>query len=100
MAESARIYRRTEAGSKAWDLQDARVPLDYRRILGLLQGELHFDSLRNALSARFSEAALREMLLDLEKRGLVASQAEGEQHDLDFTASLDLRSLAAVHNKR
>jgi len=32
----SRLYSRTEAGRRAWDAQSARVPLDYRRVLGLV----------------------------------------------------------------
>ena len=49
------LYRRTEAGKLAWQRQDASVPLEYRRVLGALEGEIHPDNLRAAACALFSE---------------------------------------------
>jgi hypothetical protein len=61
---SARLYRRTEAGKAAWQRQDARVPLEYRRVLGLIETDTHPDSLRARL-ARYSEAETLHLLDEL-----------------------------------
>lgn len=72
MGTMKRIFRRTEAGRKAWDAQNPGVPLESRRVLGLIKTEMHLDSIR-AGAGRYSEAELLELLADLEGRGLVES---------------------------
>lgn len=94
-----RIYRRTAAGQKAWDTQNPDVPLELRRVLGLIKGELHYDTLRNALS-RYSEEGVREMMAELEFRRLVESQESAADQDLDFTHSLNVADLVAAQNKK
>ena len=95
-----RIYRRTAAGQKAWDTQNAQVPLELRRVLGLIKGELHYDTLRNALGARYSEEGMRELMAELEFQGLVESQETGADRDLDFTTSLNVADLIAAQSAR
>jgi hypothetical protein len=99
MAKQGRIYRRTEAGRKVWDIQDPRVPLELRRVLGLLTIEQHSDEIRTRIG-RYSEDALHEMLADLELNGLVESQPEAAEQDLDFTSELNLADIVAAANKR
>lgn len=78
-----RIYRRTEAGSRAWLTQDPALSEDHRRILGLIEGETHSDVIRSLLRLH----ADHQRLTELEARGLIASEAAAAVHDLDFTAS-------------
>ena len=66
---NGRLYRRTKAGISAWQLQDARVPLEYRRVLGAIDGDVHPDTLRGRLP--FSAAGLADLL------GLDPDQFEG-----------------------
>lgn len=99
MAKQGRIYRRTEAGRKAWDIQDSRVPLELRRVLGLITIERHSDEIRTRVGG-YSEEALHEILADLELRGLVESQPAAAEQDLDFTSELNLADLIAAANKR
>jgi hypothetical protein len=94
-----RIYRRTDAGRKAWDVQDSRVPLDLRRVLGLITQEMHSDEIRRRLG-RYSEEALHELLAELELQGLVQSEAEVAEQDLDFTSELNLADIIAAANKK
>jgi hypothetical protein len=96
---SGRIYRRTEAGRKAWDTQNAGVPLDHRRVLGLVTMEMHSDEIRRR-AGRYSEEGLRELLTDLESRGLLESQPEAADQDLDFTTELNLADVIAAANKK
>ena len=96
---SGRIYRRTEAGRKAWDTQNASVPLEYRRVLGLITMEMHSDEIRRR-AGRYSEEGLRELLIELEKTGLVESQPEAAEQDLDFTSELNLADVIAAANKK
>jgi hypothetical protein len=83
------LYRRTEAGKVAWQRQDARVPLEYRRILGLIETDTHPDSLRARL-ARYSEAETLHLLDELVELGLLEAVEASEQHDLDFTGNFNV----------
>jgi hypothetical protein len=91
----ARLYRRTDAGRKAWDTQDAQVPLEYRRLLGLVGHDTDPRELRAKLG--WSEAALKEMLDELEEQGMVSSiETDPERTDLDFTGKLFIAQLQAA----
>ena len=96
---SGRILRVTDAGRKAWDTQDAKVPRDYRRILGLIESEAHSDVVRGYLR-RYPDKLIYEWLSELEDLGLVESTADAAAHDLDFTASLKLPEMIAEDRKR
>lgn len=90
-----RIYRRTAAGTRAWDAQDKQVPLEYRRVLGVLAREAGPAEVCEKLGG--SEAALAEILEELEERGLVSSaDATSDDTDLDFTSTLSVASLQAA----
>jgi CheY-like chemotaxis protein len=96
---SGRILRVTDAGRKAWDTQDAKVPRDYRRILGLIESEAHSDVIRGYLR-RYPDKLIYEWLSELEDLGLLASAADAASHDLDFTSSLKLPELIAEDRKQ
>jgi hypothetical protein len=85
-----RIYRRTEAGWKAWNTRDPAVSDEHRRILGLIQGETHWDVMRTLLRRHVDFQRLAE----LETQGLVVSEAAAPAHDLDFTGSFAFRAAA------
>jgi hypothetical protein len=87
MARPDRIYRRTEAGRKAWETQDPEVLLEYRRLLGLIKTDAHADLLCSTLGGRYSEEETAELLAELERRGLVESVASTANEDLDFTGN-------------
>lgn len=94
---SGRVYRRTKAGTAAWQRQDAGVPLEYRRLLGLIENDIHPDSLRVRF-ARHSPEEMIELLEELVDRGLLEAIEAKKHHDLDFTNSFslaDLRKAAA-----
>ena len=82
-----RLYRRTQAGTTALQQQDAGVPLACRRVLSLVDGDTHPDTLRARLPNLSASAAVR-MLDDLVARGLLEAIALQAHHDLDFTSSL------------
>ncbi len=86
-----RLYRRTPAGTAAWQLQDTRVPLEYRRILGVVTGDMHFDNLRGRLP--FTEIGLSALLEDLVEDGFLEAVEAAETHDLDFTGNLNLADI-------
>lgn len=89
---NGRVYRRTPAGTAAWQRQDPSVPVEYRRIVGLIDGEIHPDNLRARLS-RFSLEETLELLDELVERGLLEAVEAAEHHDLDFTNSFSLADL-------
>ena len=88
----ARLYRRTDAGRKAWDTQAANVPLDYRRVLGLVGDES--DPKDVCAKLGWSEAALEEVLEELEQAGMV-ERLETDDTDLDFTGTFSAARFAA-----
>lgn len=88
----ARLYRRTDAGRKAWDTQAANVPLDYRRVLGLVGDES--DAKDVCAKLGWSEAALEEILEELEQAGMV-ERLQTDDTDLDFTGAFSAARLAA-----
>jgi hypothetical protein len=90
-----RVYRRTQAGTAAWQRQDPRVPLEFRRIVGLIEGDTHPDNLRARLSARFTIEETVEILDELVARGLLEAVETAQHQDLDFTGSLNFAALRA-----
>ena len=88
MARTA--YRRTESGREAWETEDRAVPLEYRRMLGHIAGEVDCDTLRARVG--YSEAELSEAMAALEALGLVESLGD-ERCDLDFTGSFNVADL-------
>lgn len=90
-----RLYSLTDAGRKAWDTQNSRVPLDCRRVLGFLGPDTDPRDLCAKLG--WSETAVREILDLLERGGMVKSVgAERTRDDLDFTDSFLLADLQAA----
>jgi hypothetical protein len=92
MAIEDRIYRRTEAGIKAFESQSSQVPLECRRVLGLIGSETPPAVLRARLR-HCSEAQIEDWLVELEKRHLIKSEPIGPDKDLDFTGSFSAAGL-------
>ena len=88
---NGRLYRRTKAGITAWQLQDPRVPLEYRRVLGAIDGDVHPDTLRGRVP--FSAAGLADILEELVEKGLLEAVEASSAHDLDFTGNFSLADL-------
>jgi hypothetical protein len=92
-----RLYRRTGKGTAVWQRQDPSVPLEFRRILGIIDGDMHPDSMRGRLP--FTEIGLQQLLEELVEEGFLEAVDASDTHDLDFTGSLnltDLRKAAAT----
>jgi hypothetical protein len=99
MAKLERIYRRTDAGCRASESNDASLPAEYRRILNLMiHNETHSDVVRTALR-RYSDEDIFAWLADLENRGLVVSEPVTSKHDLDFTGNFSIAEIAAAHKR-
>jgi DNA-binding MarR family transcriptional regulator len=97
-----RLYSLTDAGRKAWDTQSSRVPLDCRRVLGLVEKDTDPRDLSTRLG--WSESAVKDILKELEEGGLVRSLGAAQsREDLDFTGSFrveDFEAAARQHMRR
>jgi hypothetical protein len=93
MARPDRIYRRTEAGRKAWETQDPKVLLEYRRLLGLINTDAHADLLCSTLGGRYADEEIAELLCELQRLGLVESVASTPKENLDFTGNFTVSAL-------
>jgi len=90
-----RLYSLTEAGRRAWDSQSGKVPLDYRKVLGLVVPDTDPRDLCAKLG--WSESETREILRELERGGLVKSVgASRSKDDLDFTGSFRVEDFEAA----
>ncbi len=97
MNTRARIFRRTEAGSAAFEDQNSGLPAQYRRILRVIAAETHSDVLRDLLRC-YSETQIVEWLAELLTLGLLESVPDAAEHDLDFTSGFQVSELAAAFN--
>ena len=73
MAGEGKLYRRTEAGGAAVASGDLAVPSDYRRILALVETEMHGDAIRGSLR-QYPDALLMEWLDELVELGMLESR--------------------------
>ena len=97
----ARLYSLTDAGRRAFEAQSGKVPLDSRRVLGLIKPDTDPQDLRARLG--WSEAAVSEVLKELEQGGLVKSigaSANPDAPDLDFTGSFNIADVQAAQRAR
>jgi hypothetical protein len=92
MAMSDRIYRRTEAGRKAWEERNPGLSVQCRRILGMIADETHPDSIR-AVLREFSSAQIDNWLGQLETLRLLESSPAAPGSDLDFTGGFSVSEL-------
>ena len=83
MGKLDRIYRRTAAGEKAWQERDPSLSDAHLQILGVIEGELHWDEIRKL----FRRHADFQRLAELEREGLIANELATASSDLDFTGS-------------
>jgi len=79
-----RSFRLTEAGREARASGDLSVPADYRRILGLFEGDTHFDVIRGALR-RYPDKLIGDWLGEIEEIGYIEAVLSEADLDLDFT---------------
>jgi len=98
MFAMARLYSRTDTGRRAWDTQNSLVPLDCRRVLGFVAHDTAPKDIREKLG--WSEAALDEILKELEAGGLVRSvETAPDKSELDFTGSFLIADIEAARKK-
>lgn len=76
-------YRRTASGNAALRSLDDAIPVDYRRILCLIDGDTHANVVRGRLR-QYSDALIADWLAELEEIGFIESTAAAVAYDLDF----------------
>ena len=80
------VYYLTPAGRHAVSAKngESRFPLEYRRLLGLIELEGHIDVVRGRLR-RFPDRLISEWLHELEDLKLIESALPGKPEDITFT---------------
>ena len=76
-------YRRTEAGDEALRSVDTAIPVDYRRILCVVEGDTHTNVIRGRLR-RYRDTLIDAWLAELEELGFIESARASAAYDLDF----------------
>ena len=76
-------YRRTEAGDEALRSEDTAIPVDYRRILCLIEGDTHSNVIRGRLR-RYRDSLIDGWLAELEELGFIETARASAAYDLDF----------------
>ena len=103
MALPDRLYRRSAAGQQALDSADGPHPLEYQRILALVDRDTHSDVVRGCLR-QFPDTLLADWLAEMEELGYLRSTAADSTQSLDFTelfkAARAAAPLAADDRKR
>ncbi len=99
MSQKGRIFRVTEAGRHAWQSQDPAVPSPYRRILGVVDPEAHYDVIRGFLR-RYPDHLIQAWVGELQELRLLEPAPSSVQPELDFTAGLRLPALPAEDEQR
>ena len=99
MSQKGRIFRVTEAGRHAWQSQDPAVPSPYRRILGVVDPEAHYDVIRGFLR-RYPDHLIQAWVGELQELRLLEPAPSSVQPELDFTAGLRLPALLAEDEQR
>lgn len=79
-----RIYRRTTAGSRAWESSASGLSLPFRRILSLIESDTHFSVVQTGMGSLRAEQ-LAYWLEQLQTLGFVESTGATAESDLDFT---------------
>ena len=93
-----RLYSRTDAGRRAWDSQNKLVPLDCRRVLGFVEHDTAPRDIHEKLG--WSEAAVDEILKELEEGGLIKSVETGpDKSALDFTGQFLVADIEAAQQR-
>src|SRR5919109_1452151 len=83
----ALVYHLTDTGKKAASAADGEatlLPVEYRRILALIEVEGHVDVIRGRLR-RFPDRLIAEWLKELEKLKLIVPGPEGDVADITFS---------------
>ena len=76
-------YRRTAAGDEALRSVDTAIPVDYRRILCVVEGDTHTNVIRGRLR-RYRDSLIDAWLVELEELGFIETARTSAAYDLDF----------------
>jgi CheY-like chemotaxis protein len=76
-------YRRTGAGDAALHSVDTAIPVDYRRVLCIIEGDTHANVIRGRLR-RYRDALIDAWLAELEELGFIETVRASAAYDLDF----------------
>src|SRR3989442_6320626 len=94
MAIGDRIYRRTWAGQRAWEVQAPKVSPECWKVLGSIGTGAHAAMLCASLQ-NCSEEDIQEWLAQLGQIGLVESVPVFGKNNLDFTGNFELAAIRA-----
>jgi hypothetical protein len=79
-----RIYRRTDAGFKAWESPDSGLPAGYRQILGVISTEINARNIRQAMRGH-SDRQVSDWLDELDTLGFI-ELIPASRKSADFSA--------------
>ena len=79
----ATSYRRTASGDEALRSVDTAIPVDYRRILCVIEGDTHANVIRGRLR-RYRDSLIDAWLAELEELGFIETARTSAAYDLDF----------------
>ena len=96
-------YRRTASGDEALHSVDTAIPVDYRRILCLIDEGTHVNVIRGRLR-QYSDALIADWLAELEEIGFIESTGAGDAYELNFeppaTGSPSIGALGELPDER
>lgn len=95
MALPDRIYRRKPAGQQILTNPDRTYPLEYQRILALIDQDTHTDVVRGCLR-QFPDTLLADWLAEMEELGYLSSTAADSTQSLDFSELFKAARAAAA----
>ena len=76
-------YRRTAAGEEALRSVDTAIPVDYRRILCIIDGDTHANVIRGRLR-RYRDTLIDAWMAELEELGFIEAVHSSAAYDLDL----------------
>ena len=97
MALPDRTYRRSPAGQQILTNPDKTYPLEYQRILAVIEGVTHGDVIRGCLR-QFPDTLLADWLAEMEELGYLSSTEADSTQSLDFTDLFKAAQLAAAQS--
>jgi len=88
-------YRRTAAGEEALRSVDTAIPVDYRRLLCLVEGDTHANVIRGRLR-RYADELILGWLAELEELGFIETVRASAAYDLDFEPQAEQHAADAL----
>jgi CheY-like chemotaxis protein len=97
MALPDRTYQRNPAGQQILTNPDKTYPLEYQRILAVIEGVTHGDVIRGCLR-QFPDSLLADWLAEMEELGYLSSSEADSTQSLDFTELFKAARSAAAQS--